>query len=36
VARLEEGLQAARRCVDACRRLRLATYPIALVVQGEL
>jgi len=36
VSRLEEGLEAARRCVDTCRRLRLATYPIALVVQGEL
>ena len=36
VTLLEEGLRAARRCVDSCRRLRLASYPIALVVQGEL
>jgi tetratricopeptide (TPR) repeat protein len=36
VALFGEGLDAARRCVDTCRRLRLATYPIALVVQGEL
>jgi len=36
VAFLQEGLVAARRCVEACRRLRLATFPLALVVQGEI
>lgn len=32
--RTEEGLTAARRCVDASRRLRLATLPMALILEA--
>lgn len=32
--RTDEGLAAARRCIDASRRLRLATLPMALVYEA--